>query len=285
MDLSQAIPLMLKVSVFLTVLAVGLSASAADVQALFRRPGAIGRAVLSMNVAVPCIAVAIAAFFDPPRAVKVAIIALSLSPVPPGLSAKLLKAGGAHAYVVRLLVAAAIVSIVTVPVSVGIIGKYLRLDLNIPFDTVAVIVLTSILLPSGAGILLRLVAPRVSGAIVEPVSLLAKVLLFFGVAFVVMLAAGRLWSMTGQNSILSLFAIILAGLITGHCLGGPDPNERTVLALASSTRHPGVAMAIATINFPEEDVLAVAFIYLLMGSIVAIPYLLWRRSSGSMSHA
>jgi len=46
-----------------------------------------------------------------------------------------------------------------------------------------------------------------------------------------------------------------------------------------------VAMAIATINFPEEDVLAVAFIYLLIGSIVAIPYILWRRSSGSMRHA
>src|SRR5215469_10191243 len=122
MTLSQAIPLMLKVSVFLTIFSVGLSATAADLRALFRRPALIARAVLSMNIVVPCIAVLIAIFFDPPRAAKIALISLSLSPVPPGVSQKLVKAGGAHSYVVRLLIAASIVSIVTVPISVDIIG-------------------------------------------------------------------------------------------------------------------------------------------------------------------
>lgn len=37
-----------------------------------------------------------------------------------------------------------------------------------------------------------------------------------------------------------------------HWLGRPDPDDRTALAIASSMRHPGVALAIARLNFPEE---------------------------------
>ena len=33
---------------------------------------------------------------------------------------------------------------------------------------------------------------------------------------------------------------------------GPDPEDRVVLALSTASRHPGVALAIATANFPQE---------------------------------
>jgi len=52
------------------------------------------------------------------------------------------------------------------------------------------------------------------------------------------------------------------------------PSDRTVLALATTTRHPGTSL-----NFPgEKGALAVILYHLVIGSLVAIPYIRWRRS-------
>ena len=59
-------------------------------------------------------------------------------------------------------------------------------------------------------------------------------------------------------------------------LGGPVPENRTSLAIATSSRHPGVALLLARANFPAEKlVVAAVLLYLLVNAVLAIPYLLW----------
>jgi BASS family bile acid:Na+ symporter len=53
-------------------------------------------------------------------------------------------------------------------------------------------------------------------------------------------------SLVGNGTILALGAFTLAGLAAGHLLGGPNRDDCTVLALATASRHPGVALAIAS---------------------------------------
>ena len=61
-------------------------------------------------------------------------------------------------------------------------------------------------------------------------------------------------------------------------LGGPDDEDRSVLALASAARHPGVAMAVASANFPDQKLAPAAILlYLLLSAILTIPYVMWRR--------
>ena len=75
---------------------------------------------------------------------------------------------------------------------------------------------------------------------------------------------------------LVLFSVI--GLGVGHMLGGPDPDNRTVLALATGARHPAIPLAVATINFPDDkSVTVVVIFHLLIAMIIAIPYVKWRR--------
>jgi BASS family bile acid:Na+ symporter len=85
----------------------------------------------------------------------------------------------------------------------------------------------------------------------------------------------------GNGTLVVLVAFTLLGLAVGHWLGGPDPDERTVLALAAGARHPGIAMAIAGLNFPEQrvEVLAVVLLHVIISGIVATPYVLWRKRS------
>jgi BASS family bile acid:Na+ symporter len=85
-----------------------------------------------------------------------------------------------------------------------------------------------------------------------------------------------MWSLLGNGTAAALAGFVLVGLAIGHALGGPVPENRTSLAIATATRHPGVALLLARANFPEEQLVVPAvLLYLLVNAVVAIPYLLW----------
>ena len=68
----------------------------------------------------------------------------------------------------------------------------------------------------------------------------------------------------------------LIGLGVGHLLGGPAPGDRATLALSTAARHPGVAMAIARANFPDQTlVFPAVLLYILLNTIVSLPYTRW----------
>jgi bile acid:Na+ symporter, BASS family len=94
MNMIEVILLVLKASIMLAVFAIGLHATFADATFLFRRPGQLLRAFLSMNLAMPLVALAIAAPFDLHPAVKIALVVISVSPTPPIFPKKAHKAGG-----------------------------------------------------------------------------------------------------------------------------------------------------------------------------------------------
>ena len=89
---------LVKVSLALMVLAIGLRSSEGDALWLIRRPGLLARSILSINVIVPLVALAVTQAFDLQPAVEVAIVALSISPVPPVLPIQTDKAGGESSY-------------------------------------------------------------------------------------------------------------------------------------------------------------------------------------------
>jgi BASS family bile acid:Na+ symporter len=88
MSMTAIILLVLKVSIILSVFAIGLKATLADATFLFRSPGHLVRALLSMNVLMPLTALALAAPFDLHPAVKIALVVISVSPIPPILPKK-----------------------------------------------------------------------------------------------------------------------------------------------------------------------------------------------------
>jgi BASS family bile acid:Na+ symporter len=58
-----------------------------------------------------------------------------------------------------------------------------------------------------------------------------------------------------------------------------------VLALATGTRHPGIAIAISSINFPNQKaVLAVVLFHLVIGTIVSLPYVRWQKRVQAAAH-
>jgi BASS family bile acid:Na+ symporter len=277
MTIAQLIPLAIQISMAFIVLGVALTASFNDFTYLLRRPGLLIRSLLSMYVIMPAFAIALAKLFDLNHVVEAALIALALSPVPPLLPKKEVKAGGAPSYVLGLLVVAAILAIVYVPLAAEGVGRAFGRDVEVSTSRVAFVVSTSIFAALVVGVCIKAWWPSLADKLAKPVSIIGTVVLVL--AFVPVLV--KMWpaiaSLVGNFSIVAIVAFVLVGLLSGHLLGGPEHDDRTVLALSTATRHPAVAMTILFQAQQQATVLAALILVLLVAAIVSVPYVRWRR--------
>jgi BASS family bile acid:Na+ symporter len=235
-----------------------------------------------MNVVMPAFAVGVISIFDFDPAVRIAIVAMSLSPIPPPIPAKQLKSGGAASYVIGLQVAIGVLAIIVVPVAMAVIGQIRGAALHTNVGQVATVIVVSVLLPIVAGIFVRHRAPGFAGRLAKPLTSISTLGIAACVVIVWIVSAPAMWSLVGNGTVVALAAFVVMGLTVGHALGGPVPQNRTALAIATASRHPGVAMILAKANFPDETLVGPAvLLYLFVNALVAIPYIVWiKRKQG-----
>jgi bile acid:Na+ symporter, BASS family len=278
MSAEQLVRLAIILSIMLIVFGMALLTTWREATSLFRNPALLLRSVLSMNVLLPLFAVALISMCALRPAVAIALIALAVSPIPPFLPRKQLKVVGQQEYVFGLLGATSLLNIVLAPLTVAVIGHFFALSASISPAAIGRVVAMTVLVPLTLGLIVRRLVPT---ACARASSLAGKAgILLLAVAAAPVLI--KMWpamiSLLGDGSLLAIVAFIGVGLAVGHWLGGPDPEDRTVLALATATRHPGVAFVIASGNFPGEKLVAPALmLYLIVGAIASIPYVKWRK--------
>jgi len=269
MNLQALIPHVLKASISLTVFALGLKATFADATFLFRRPRLLACGFFSMNVMMPLLALLLVMTVQLAPEVKIALVALSVSPVPPIFPKKALKAGGEENYTIGLLVATVVLSIITIPITMKIFERVTDVPLYVSALSVATIVFTSVLAPLLGGMVLRAVASSFADRVAKPIGILAAVLLILGaLPALFVLIRTNLRFLVGVT-LFSFVAFALIGYIIGHLFGGPDPEDRSVLAMATASRHPALALAIAHANFPQQKlVIPTVVLYLIVSGLV-----------------
>ena len=278
MNTQEIVVLALRVSIMLTVFGFGLEGSIGDLLYLLRRPRLLVLSLTAMFVVMPLFAIFLTRVVHFNPAVVIALIALSISPVPPLLPRKMTKAGGIAPYGLGLMVTAGTLAILYIPLASDLIGRYFDRDFGMSPAMVAKVVVVSILIPLAAGILLRKVAPAVAARIAHPIALIAGIVLLVGVVCILAVTYRGAWALIGDGTLLAFAVFILVGLLVGHLLGGPDPDSRVVLALSTACRHPALALAIAGANFPSERrVLAAILLYLVLNALLTIPYVKWQR--------
>ena len=226
----------------------------------------------------PVFAVAMVAAFDLPEALEVSLVALAVSPAPPLLPKKQIKAHGEPSYAIGLLVVAAVVAVVYIPVVFELLNRFLQMPIHMPAWPIAHLVLLTVLAPLVAGMLVRQFTPAVALRISKPVAFLSAVSLVVSILPVFYTATPAIIALVGNGTIVAIAAFVLVGVAVGHILGGPDSHHRTVLALATATRHPGIALAIGSTNFPEQKaVLPAILLYVVLCAIFTVPYTVWRK--------
>ena len=280
MTLVQLVPLILKISIALLVFSVGLGATPRDLTMLVRRPGKLINSLVAMNLVMMAVALAIALLFPLHRSVKIMLVALALSPVPPMLPRRLVKAGGGHDYVMSLLFCASVFAIFWIPFAGAVLDRMFPADISIPPGPVIGVLGITVLGPTLAGVIVRRFAPSLAERIAAPISKVATILLVAAAGLMLAKAAPAMLAQIGDGTLLAIAAFTILGLIVGHLMGGPSPGDRGVLALATACRHPAMAMTIAHLTFPaEKAVPAAVLLYLLVSVAVSLPYIAWRKKA------
>ena len=272
MNLEALIFNTLKASIVLSVIAIGLSARLGDAIHLLRHPSLLVRSLLAMDVIMPIFAAAVVGIFALNPAVEVVLVALAVSPVPPLLPNRQLKAEGDPSYTIGLLVLSAVVAIVFIPIAVKYLGGFLDVRASMTTWPIAKLAGVTILAPLVAGMLVHRFAPAIAQRLLRPVALFSGILLLLCLLPVLFTALPSIIALIGNGTVVAIAAFVIVGLAVGHWLGGPDPHDRAVLALATATRHPAIALTIGTTNFPDQKaILPAILLYAIIGAIVSLP--------------
>jgi BASS family bile acid:Na+ symporter len=278
--------LAISTSIMLVVAGLGMLASLQDVLYLFHRPRLLISSVLSMNVVMPLVAAGFVLAFDLPLPVKIALLALAISPVPPLLPNKEASAGGRVPYAIGLLVALALLSIAVVPIMAWWFASAFDRSGHISPAQVAKVVLVSVLVPLAAGIAFRRMYPTVAAKLARPVSIVGMVLLVVSALPLLHAAWPAAQALIGNGTVIVFAAMATIGLAVGHALGGPDPRTRTVLALSTTSRHPAVALSVALGSGADKmPALAAVLLYVITASLISLPYVAWRRKRARVAES
>ena len=269
MSLEALILVVLKISVALSVLAVGLEANFSDASFIFRRPSELARAFFSMNVLMPLLAVIIVLMFNLDPAVKIALVVFSVSPVAAFFPERALRAGGKEAYSVGLMAATALLAIVVIPIALEIFKGVFRLPLHTPARSIATLVFVTILVPLLVGVAVGAKAPAFAKRTAKPLGKIALVLVVLGVLPILFRSMPTILSLIGNGTLLSFAGFVIAGYLIGYFLERPQPENQQILALANVARHPAIAAVVAHANFPQlKTVLPSVFLYVVVNSVI-----------------
>ena len=269
--------IILQLSIVLVVFSLGLEASLSDAASLFHRPSLLFRSFFSMNVVMPVFAVLMATALQLNPAVETTLILLAVSPVPPVLPRQQLKVGENARNVGGLFLATALISVVLVPIVIELLGRVFAQEIHIGSGAVAKIMAALILGPLAGGMLVRYLAPELARKARPPLSKISLLLLLSAAIIPLTVLLPGMAEMLGDGTLLAIVAFVMVGTTVGHVLGGPGRTQRSTLALATASRHPGLAMAIAGANYPTQhkSVLAVFLLYFVVKAVVLVPYNSW----------
>ncbi|HXG80243.1 MAG TPA: hypothetical protein VNJ05_00415 [Sphingomicrobium sp.] len=284
MDLKTLIPTVSQVTLILMVAAIGMQAHWREVIAAVRNFRGLWRAVLVVNIVVPAVAIAACLALPIDQPIRIGIVIIAVSPLAPLLTGKLMRAGMNASRTVGTYVMLVLLSVIIVPATVALISSILPPDASISAGEVAKLVSVSVLLPLAVGLLVGAWLPKLAERLAGPITLAGYVIL--GLLFVPVLIsqAGQIVELFGNGTVLAMALTALAGIVAGHWLGGPDPVNRSALALAAATRHPGIAALIVHANFTDPRIMLSVMLFLAVSVAISAAYSLWikKRPSGAV---
>jgi BASS family bile acid:Na+ symporter len=275
---AQIFGLLVNFSMSLSALSLGLRTPWSDAVRVLRDRDLLIRSLLSVSGLMPVFAALLVMLFDLTAPAKATVVAIALSPLPAFLPGSRSREHGVDCYLVALAIWAAILSIVVVPLGMLLVEAMFNVGRPGQMLEVLAVIVVSLLLPLWLGMLLHQRLPRLAARYGELSGRVGTMLLVFSAIPILITTLPMLKRMSGDGTLVVLVAFSLAGLLIGHTLGGPDAGDRGVLALATASRHPGVALSVAVATFPSIDAAAAVVVWhLIVSSIVALPYARWRQ--------
>jgi BASS family bile acid:Na+ symporter len=197
--------------------------------------------------------------------------------LPPFLPSKRLQLSS-HGYIYGIVVAAAVCSVVLVPITASLLSAHFHTQ-HVGAIKVFLVVVITVLAPLSTGLFIQRKRPTQAPALAAILYKVGKGLLILASIPVLIMEWPTIRSLFGDGTVVAAIVLSGIGLLVGHLLGGPDPENRTVLALATASRHPGVALVAGISASAQAPRLVTAAVLLafVVSVVVSAPYVAWRR--------
>lgn len=266
--------LLILAGVVLLVIAIGLRARLRRPLLILRQPQLALRAMLAMYVAMPLVALLLVTLLPHRPGVGVALLGLTVSPVLPPWGKKGTALGGDADYVIGLQVLSCVLALLAEPVMIAVGARWFGVETVLAPWAVEKVLLVTVLAPLAVGLGLARLSPERASGLAEQAERLGGVLLLAGVLLLLVLQAPAILGAIGQGTVALIALLVAAGLLLGHALAGPDPTHRWPLASATVSRHPAVALLLASAAVPQHQptVVGTVLLYLLTALLLPIPF-------------
>ncbi len=267
--------LLFQLSGAFTVFSYGLRASRTDLLYVLNHPRLLAVSLLAMFVVTPVAALAVSQVFDLNHIGTVALVALALAPLSPTLPKKEREGGGHAPYAVSLAVTVVALSIVVTPLMVAFLGNIMGRPFGVSswdvFRAVGLIVFLPLILGIAAKLALRSVPHRLTQILAR----LSDVFVLVALVLLLIITGPTIVDYIDLGTVAAMVVFALASLGIGWVMGGPEPDHSFVLAFSCLSRHPAIALTIATTNYPGENFAAAVLLAVFIQGIVAGPFVNW----------
>lgn len=271
-------------TVFLVMFSLGLASQIGELRWALERPGLVARALVTVLVIVPAVAVVVTRLLGLPRAVQVGLVVMAICPGAPVALRRSLGAGSHHSFATALQLMMATLAIVSMPLSVALLNPLYSAHATISPGEVARQVFIAQLLPLGLGLLARRAAPVLSARAVPAVTKAAALMLAaFGVLLILVIWKAVIGA--APATILAIVIVTVVALAVGHAMGAPAADTRTAVAMASAIRNPGLALLVAAANNAAPEVVATVMACALWSAVTVTPYAVWRVRAARTTNA
>jgi BASS family bile acid:Na+ symporter len=281
LDPAALLKLVLLLGVVLLVVGIGTRARLEEPLLLLRRPPLALRALLAMYVLFPAVVLLLVGLLQLRQGVGAVLLGFAVSPVLPPWAKKGTALGARGDYVIGLELLSTAVSLLVVPLMIAMAERLFGVSIDLEPRAMVLVLLATVVLPLTLGIgiarLFPLTAPRL-GAVADR---LGSVVLLIGAVVLLGVHGPTMLAVIGEGTVLAILLVIVFGLLLGELLGGPDRGIRDALASATVSRHPAIALLLATGAFPQQQttVIGTVLIYLLASILLPI-FLMRSRKNG-----
>ena len=281
LDFEALLRLALVMGVVLLVVAVGIRARVRQpLRLLLSRPALAFRAVLAMYVALPAFALLLIWLLPLPASVAAVLLGFAVAPVLPPWAKNGSAVGGKDNYVIGIELLSALVALLLVPIFIWLISRMFGVATRLDPLAVEGVLLITFAVPLAVGMAITRHFPDAAPQIARIADRLGGTLVVIEGVLIFFVHGRAVLDVIGQGTLVAIVAMVLFGLVIGHALGGPHAGNRGALASATVSRHPAVALLLASAAFPEQQtaVMGAVLLYLAAALLVTIPYERWRES-------
>ena len=235
-----------------TMLAVGLEVTGGEIVAALSSRVLIGRTILANFVIMPVIGVILTKVIPLDHAATAAILLAAAAPG--GLRAlQFTDKVKDHIYLAAgLMLLLTVLAIIITPFLVHLM---LSIDTpyTLPYGRIALFILLLLLLPLALGYLVRLWAAKLANALTKPMLWISNIS-FIGTIILTFSLNQQSTRAIGTAGVSAMLLLILAGMVVGWFLGGPNKGTRRVMAVNTSMRNVALCLVIAARAFSTADV-------------------------------